>query len=85
MAVVVRYYGLNYGELPKSGAGVQPITEAASSTGKHMEITINLGDPAGTTAQIAAAVAVQDRAGVVAQLGELLEYLTVAPWPPART
>jgi hypothetical protein len=86
MAVVQRYYGLNYGELPKTGAGQQPITSAVSTTSKHIEVRINMGDAAGTTAEIAAFNFHKDRANVIAHLQAIIDELdTETPWPPART
>lgn len=85
MAVVQRFYGLNYGALPHTDAGEQPITSAVTTTSKHMEVRINMGDASGSAAEIAAFNAHRDKGMVIAQLQALIDEIANTPWPPART
>lgn len=85
MAVVQRYYGLNFGDLQHTDAGDQPITSGVSTTSKHMEVRIDMGDAAGSTAEQAAYDAHKDKGLVLAQLQQLIDQIANEPWPPART
>lgn len=85
MAVVQRFFGLNYGRLAHTGAGAQPITSAVSTTSKHIEVRIDMGDASGSAAEQAAFAAHKDKANVLAQLQRLVEEIENSPWPPART
>jgi hypothetical protein len=85
MAVVQRYYGLNYGETAKDGAGQQPVTSGVASTSKDIEVRIDLGDPAGSTSEQAHAAMARDKSLVVSQLRRLTNEIENTPWPPARS
>ena len=85
MAVVQRYYGLNYGALQHTDAGEQPVTSAVSTTSKHIEVRIDMGDASGSTAEQAAYAAHKDKSLVLAQLRQLVNEIENTPWPPART
>lgn len=85
MAVVQRYYGLNYGALQHTGAAEQPVTSDVSTTSKHMEVRIDMGDASGSAAEIAAYDAHRDKGMVIAQLQVLIDEIANTPWPPART
>jgi hypothetical protein len=69
MAVTRRYYGINY------GADRSTITESASTTSKDVEIVINQGNAAGTTAEQQQRAAYLARENVITQLRELVEQL----------
>jgi hypothetical protein len=80
MAVVTRYYGVDFGK------DATTITSDVSTTSKHLEIAINMGDPAGSTAQQAAAAVIKEGRGqVIAQLQALIDSIETGPWPPARS
>lgn len=85
MAVVQRFYGLNYGRLAHTAAGEQPITSAVTTTSKHIEVRINMGDASGSASEIAAFAAHKDKGNVIAQLQALIDVIQNTPWPPART
>lgn len=82
MAQVKRFYGVNFGELAKTGAGQQPITSAVATTNKNIEIVIDLGDTVGPTAAFNVH---KDRALVISHVQALLDFLETTAWPPART
>lgn len=77
MAVTRRYFGLAY------GADRSTITNAASTTSKDVEVVINQGNTAGTTAEQQQAAAYKQRDLVLSQLREIVEELEHSKtlWP----
>jgi hypothetical protein len=91
--MVVRFYGVNYVEDIDAGAGgtlptganlVAGPSNGVASTGKDIEIAINLGANVGTTI---GQFVKDNRSQVIAKLQNLVDDLASGrmAWPPAYT